>query len=252
MSFAIQLDLFRGPLDLLLFLIRKRELNILDIRVSEIIDQFMVYVDTLQFIDCNLAGEFISTAGWLLEIKSIESLPGEEEAVVELDNPRDDLVQQLLDYKKYRDAACLLEERGRRWQQNYARAADDCPRRSRDLADEPILDVELWDLVSAFGRIIREPQRALPSNIVYEETPIETHMVRIQERLKENGSTSFSELFKPGMHKTALVGIFLASLELVRNYHVRVEQYQLFGEIWLRCGDDWSFELPQHAMITSA
>ena len=252
MAFTLSLDLFQGPMDLLLYLIRKQELNILDIRISDIIGQFIDYVEVLDYIDCSIAGEFIAMASWLLEMKSLEVIPCEEETVEELEDPREDLVHQLLDYKKFRDASCLLEERGRRWQQNYARLADDCPRRSRDLAEEPILDVELWDLVSAFGRIIREPKGNLPANIVYEETPIQAHMARIQERLQENGVTSFSELFKPGMHKTTLVGIFLASLELVRNYHVCIEQYQLFGEIWLRCGEGWSKEIQGSLAVTSA
>lgn len=249
--FSVKLDLFRGPLDLLLFLIKRKELDVLTVRVSEIIDQFNEYVDILNYIDCDLAGDFIAMASWLLEMKSIESLPTEAEPVVEEEDPREDFVQQLLDYKKYRDAACLLEERGRRWQQNYARLANDCPPRTRDLAEEPILDVDLWDLVSAFGRIIKEPNGSVPTNIVYEETPIEAHMARIQERLAENGVTAFSELFKPGMHKTTLVGIFLALLELVRNYRVTVEQYQLFGEIWLRPGEGWTREI-NGKPITSA
>lgn len=249
--FAVKLNLFRGPMDLLLFLIKRKELDILNIRVSDIIEQFNEYVEILEFINCDTAGEFISMASWLLEMKSIEALPGEAEPIVEVEDPHEDFVQQLLDYKKYRDAACLLEERGRRWQQNYARLANDCPRRVRDLAEEPILEVDLWDLVSAFGRIIREPSHATTTNIVYEETPIEAHMARIQERLAENGVTAFSELFKPGMHKTTLVGIFLASLELVRNYRVIVEQYQLFGEIWLRTGDGWTREINETS-VTSA
>ncbi len=248
---TVKLDIFRGPLDLLLFLIKRKELNIADVRVSEIIDQFNEYVDILEYIDFDLAGEFVAKAGWLLEMSVQEALPGETEAVVEEEDPHEDFVQQLLDYKKYRDAACLLEERGRRWQQNYARLANDCPRRSRDLAEEPIMDVDLWDLVSAFGRIIKEPNGPVPTNIVYEETPIEAHMARIQDRLAENGITSFSELFKPGMHKTTLVGIFLASLELVRNYRVEVEQYQLFGEIWLHPGEGWTREI-NSAGVTSA
>ncbi len=251
MAFSVSLDLFRGPLDLLLFLIKRKELDVLSVRVDDIIDQFNDYIQIIEFIDCNTAGDFISMASWLLEMKSIESLPGEAEPVIEEENPQEDFVQQLLDYKKYRDAACLLEERGRRCQQNYARLANSCPRRARDLAEEPILDVDLWDLVSAFGRIIREPNGPVPANIVYEETPIEAHMARIQERLMENGVTSFSDLFKPGMHKTTLVGIFLASLELVRNYNVVVEQYQLFGEIWLRPGEGWTREI-NNQPVTSA
>ena len=103
----------------------------------------------------------------------------------------------------------------------------------RDPADEPIQEVELWDLVSAFGRIMRESEAAKPSSIVYDDTPIHVYMGRIHARLLETGRLAFRDLFDPSMHKSSLVGIFLAILELVRHHHVRVEQNALFGEVWI-------------------
>ncbi|MFH1264991.1 MAG: segregation/condensation protein A, partial [Planctomycetota bacterium] len=100
-------------------------------------------------------------------------------------------------------------------------------------AEQPIHEVELWDLVSAFGRIIRDTESARPSNIVYDETPIHVYMARIYDRLRERGQLAFSDLFQGGMHKSTLIGIFLAVLELVRHDRVRLEQNDLFGEIWL-------------------
>jgi segregation and condensation protein A len=91
----------------------------------------------------------------------------------------------------------------------------------------------LWDLVSAFGRIIRDSQSAQPASIVYDETPIHVFMEQIHERLSEHGRLAFSELFRPGMHKSTLVGIFLAILELVRHQHARTEQNEPFSEIWV-------------------
>ncbi len=107
------------------------------------------------------------------------------------------------------------------------------PHYPRNRAEEPIREVELWDLVSAFGRIIRENVATRPSNIVYDDTPIHTHMERIHARLIERGHLAFSDLFDAGMHKSKLIGVFLAVLELVRHHRVRVEQNDLFGEIWL-------------------
>ncbi len=114
-----------------------------------------------------------------------------------------------------------------------ARLSTDLPRPDRDLTDEPIQEVELWDLVSAFGRIMRETEAARPSSIVYDDTPIHVHMSRIHARLLEAGRLSFRDLFERSMHKSKLVGIFLAILELVRHHHIRVEQNTLFGEIWI-------------------
>ena len=105
------------------------------------------------------------------------------------------------------------------------------------MADEEIREVELWDLVSAFGRIMRDSQAARPSNIVYDDTPIHVYMAQIQARLNSEERLTFQKLFHEGMHKSALVGVFLAVLELVRNYHVRTEQNELFGEIWILPGE---------------
>jgi segregation and condensation protein A len=143
------------------------------------------------------------------------------------------LVRRLLEYKKYRDAASLLEERSRRWRERYPRLADDVPSHERDPASEPIHEVELWDLVSAFGRIMRETEAARPSSIVYDDTPIHVYMSRIHARLQEAGRLRFRDLFQPSMHKSTMIGIFLAILELVRHAQIRVDQNALFGEIWI-------------------
>ena len=155
-----------------------------------------------------------------------------------MEDPRQELVQRLLEYKRFRDAASILEERSRQWQQHYPRVANDLPGRDRNLAEEPIHEVELWDLVSAFGRIIRDNVAAKPSSIVYDDTPIHVYMARIHDLLRQRGQLSMSELFRTDMHKSALVGLFLAVLELDRHHRVRAEQNQLFGEIWLLLNPD--------------
>jgi len=233
MDFRVDLNTFRGPLDLLLYLVRKHEVDICDIPIAKITDQYLGYLGVLEQLDVNAVGDFLALASMLIEIKSQQVLPRADEIQDEVDDPRQELVQRLLEYKRYRDAASMLEERSRSWQQHYARQSDDLPRRERNLAEEPIQEVELWDLVSAFGRIIRETEATKPSNIVYDDTPIHVYMGRIHTQLLEKGRLSFSDLFSPGMHKSTLVGIFLATLELVRHYSVRVEQNDLFREIWI-------------------
>jgi segregation and condensation protein A len=233
MSFNVQLETFRGPLDLLLYLVRKHEVEIVDIPILAITEQFLEYMEILEQIEVNAVGDFLEMASTLIEIKSRLVLPrgGEEEG--DLEDPRQDLVERLLEYKKFRDAASLLEEQSREWQQRFPRQAIDLPPRERNLSDQPIQEVELWDLVSAFSRILRENNAQRPSNIVYDDTPIHVYMERIHEQLKSDGRIAFSELFQPGMHKSSLVGIFLACLELVRHHNVLCEQNDLFGEIWM-------------------
>lgn len=238
MTFCAQLKIFEGPLDLLLYLIRKNEVEIVDVRIAQITSQFIEYIELIQQLDLGEVGEFLAMASVLVEMKSQTLLPGEEETFDDYDDPKKDLVRQLLEYKSYRDAACSLEDRSRQWQQHYARQSCDLPPLARDPAEEPIHDVELWDLVSAMGRILRESAEAKgQSNIVYDDTPIHVHMERIHDLLKRRGRLSLSELYEIDMHKSMLIGIFLATLELVRNYNVRVEQEERFGQIWI-CAPD--------------
>jgi segregation and condensation protein A len=243
MSFLVNLDIFRGPLDLLLYLVRKHELEITDIPMALVTDQFLQYLDVLQVLDVNDVGEFLDMASTLIEIKSRLVLPRGGEETEDIDDPREDLVQRLLEYKKFRDAASLLEEQSRQWQRRLPRMANDLPPRQVDLAGQPLQELELWDLVSAFGRIVRESQIPQPSSIVYDDTPIHVHMQRIHEQMVREGRASFSQMFQPGMHKSALIGVFLAILELVRHHSVRTQQGDLHGEIWLLPGDQFGDSL---------
>ena len=238
MDFRIDLNVFRGPLDLLLYLVRKHEVEIVDIPIATITNQYLEYLTVLEQLDVNAVGDFLAMASTLIEIKSQQVLPRAGEVEDELDDPRQELVRRLLQYKKYRDAASILEERSRSWQQHYPRLENDLPPRERNLAEQPIHEVELWDLVSAFGRIIRDSEALRSPSIVYDDTPIHTYMERIVAQLAEKGHLAFSELFDPSMHKSTLVGIFLAVLELVRHSRIRVEQNELFSEIWVLPGPD--------------
>jgi segregation and condensation protein A len=234
MDFRVDLNIFRGPLDLLLYLVRKHEVEIADIPIALITDQYLQYIAVLEQLDVNAAGDFLAMASTLIEIKSQQVLPRSDEIEEEIEDPRHELVQRLLEYKKYRDAASMLEERSRQWQQHYPRLSSELGGRTRDWAEEPIHEVELWDLVSALGRIMRESEAIKPSSIVYDETPIHVYMGRIYDRLRDEGRLSFQHFFAAATHKSQLVGMFLAILELVRHHHLRVEQNDLFGEIWLR------------------
>lgn len=233
MDFRVDLAIFRGPLDLLLHLVRKHEVEIVDIPIAAITDQYLEYLSVLEQLNVDAVGDFLALAATLIEIKSQQVLPRADEVQDELEDPRQELVRRLLEYKKYRDAASILEERSRQWQQQFARLSGDVAPPARNLAEEPIHEIELWDLVSAFGRIIRETEAAKPSNIVYDDTPIRVYMQQIHARLLKQGRLVFSQLFPRGAHKSTHIGIFLAILELVRHRHILLEQNDLFGEIWL-------------------
>jgi len=245
MRFRVQLDMFSGPLDLLWYLVRKHELDVLDIPIALVTEQYLELITVLEQIDVNAVGDFLEVATRLMEIKSKLMLPRHEELETEepAEDPRQDIVQRLLEYKKYKDAASMLEDRGRDWQQRYARRASDASTTRIDPSDQPIQEVELWDLVSAFSRVIRDNAAAVPSAIRYDDTPIDVYMDRIRERLRSEPRVKFADLFEPAhsggdieepaLVKSQLVGIFLAVLELIRHHHVEVEQADLFGEIWV-------------------
>lgn len=247
MDFRVDLTMFRGPLDLLLYLVRKHELDIQNIPISLITEQYVQYMDVIEHLNVDEVGDFLEVASLLVEIKSRMVLPQVEESVdgeqIE-DDPRQELVQRLLEYKKYKDAASILSESGHDWQQRYPRVANDLPPRTVDPAEQPIHEVELWDLVSAIGRLMRESERLKPlTNIVYDDTPIHVYMQRIHENLLTDGEVHFSDMFEPHMHKSSMIGVFLAVLELARNYGVVVEQTGLHGDMVMRPGDNFKHSL---------
>ncbi len=239
MTFRVDLEAFRGPLDLLLYLVRKHEVEITDIPIALITDQYLESLAALEELDVDDVGDFLEMASTLLEIKSRLVLPQGDEEQEEIEDPRDELVQRLLEYKQLRDAASLLEEQSREWQQHFARQSDDLPPREPDLGNQPIQEVELWDLVSALGRVLRENQATQPSSIVYDDTPIHVYMEQIHQQLAKTGRASLSQWLTAGMHKSAMIGIFLAVLELVRHHSVRTQQDDLHGEIWILPGEQF-------------
>ena len=231
--FSAKLPFYQGPIDLLLYLVRKHELDILDVPIAEILEQYLDYLAILKQIDVNIIGDFLAMASTLIEIKSFKAFPSEETTEVEIETPKQELVKQLLEYKRYCDAARILQKRSENWQLRFPRHADDLPQRHRNLSEEPIQEIELWDLVSAFGRVLREALPSIKHDIIYDDTPITTHMNRIHQRLRIEKRIAFRQLFMPGQHKSTLVGIFLASLELVRHEFANVYQDINFGEIEL-------------------
>jgi segregation and condensation protein A len=236
MDYKVELDTFRGPLDLLLFLVKRNEVDLSDIPIARMLSQFLVYLQAIQVIDVEGAGEFLVMAATLMEIKSRMLLPRSAEEESEDADPRLELVKQLIEYKKYKEAAGLLEEQARLQMARLARVPPEAPT-PPDPAQQPLRKVELWDLVSAFGRLMRETAALQPPPIVMDETPIYVHMERIQAMLRERGRLSFREVFAPPLVRGRLLGLFLALLELIKGCLVAAEQSEAFGEIWLELPD---------------
>jgi len=232
MDYLVDLDTFRGPLDLLLYLVKRNEVDICDIAIARIADQFLEYLRVIETIDVERAGEFLVMAATLMEIKSRLLLPRNEELIDEEADPRQELVRQLLEYKKVKDAAALLEAQADRQLYRLPRFPVETAT-GADPSSQPLRAVELWDLVSAFGRLMRETLSLQPNQIVVDETPMQVHMDMILDRLKQTPRLPFTAFFTPPMTRSRLVGLFLAMLELIRMRQIEAHQEIPFGEIAL-------------------
>lgn len=231
MVYQVRLDAFHGPLDLLLYLVKRDEVDVLDIPIARLTEQFLEHLQVMQHLDVELAGEFLVMAATLMEIKSHSLVPSEEGVGGEEEpDPRRELVRQLLEYRKFKDAAQRLEERAERHATHLMRVQPEEPTQPDVPAVRP---VELWDLVSAFARLIRETQAAQPQAVVVDDTPQHVYEDLIRDRLRRYGRVAFIDLFAPPHHRARLIGLFLAALELIRRFEIWVEQPEPFGEIWL-------------------
>jgi len=232
MEYNVHLETFQGPLDLLLFLVKRHEIDIRDIPIAQVAEQFLEYLNVLKLIDVEWAVEFLVMASTIMEINSKMLLPRSEEELSEEDDPRLELVKQLIEYKKYKEAAALLEEQADRQLARLPRLPLDVPQPA-DPAQQPLRPVELWDLVSAFGRLMRETNALQPKQIVMDETPLHVHMEGILQMLARQPRVTFTAIFAPPHSYGRLLGLFLAILELMKANKILVEQPELFGEIWL-------------------
>ncbi len=235
-DYRVQLDVYNGPLDLLLYLIRREEVDIYDIPIARITDQYLGYVEVLQQIDPNAAGEFLVLATMLMEIKTRLLLPRPtvEGTDQEMIDPRLELVRQLLEYKRFKDAAGQLAEAADEQSRRFARQPTGLTPEDRGHVD---LDtVQLWDLVEAFRDVMAKTGRMV-HEVVYDDTPIALHATDLVDRLqREGGSLVFASIFE-GRTKSECIGLFLALLELVRQHRVRAEQEAVFAPIYIHLLD---------------
>jgi segregation and condensation protein A len=236
-DYRVQLDLFCGPLDLLLYLVRRNEVGAVDLPLAAIAEQFQEFLSVLEFLDLDLIGDFLVMASTLMEIKSREVLPQvaeeTEEEDAEADVGHSELISRLLEYKKYKDAANSLEQRAAEWQERYPRLHDDRPVVDRDHAADPIREVELWDLVSALSRVLQKKVVEQTRSIRYDDTPISTYVEQIGERVRREERVAFTDLFEGTNLRSKIIGLFLAVLELLRHHGFRAEQPLDYGEIYI-------------------
>jgi segregation and condensation protein A len=231
-NYRVQLDSYSGPMDLLLYLIRREEVNIYDIPITHILDQYIQYVRLLEVMDPDGVGEFLVLAATLMEIKSRMLLPKPPPEVDDGDllDPRADLVRQLLAYRAFREAAGQLGERAETHAQRFGRPKIQLPNDDENEVD--IEDAQIWDLLTAFNKLLASigAKRGV-HEVLYDDTPSALHAADIQDRLQREGpSMPFERIFE-GRSRSEMIGLFLALLELIRQDRVRIEQTDVFGPI---------------------
>ncbi|MBM4113677.1 MAG: chromosome segregation protein ScpA [Phycisphaerae bacterium] len=239
-DYKVRLDSFEGPLDLLLFLVRRHEVDINDIPIHLLTEQYLDFLQQIDTVDVDLAGEFLVMAATLVEIKSRALAPtrrtGEEgaEAAPEVDadplDPRADLVRQLIEYQKYRGAAEDLESLRRRRADRAEASGGALPDAAPGADEDPPIDIEdahVLDLLKAYERIIVavDFSRLGEHRVEYDDTPIELYEADLVDHLTRapDRRATLTDLFR-GRRRSDMVGLFLALLELVRNQRVRVDQ----------------------------
>lgn len=233
-DYKVELDVFEGPLDLLLYLIKRDEVDIYDIPIEHITNQYMEYLDVLKMLDLNIAGEFIVMAATLMMIKSRMLLPVEdrsENEEEEEEDPRWDLVRQLVEYKKFKDIAGQLQEREFRQENIFEFGGKNVVEKDPDDAGLAVQDVSLFDLITAFQEVLK---KAPPESLG--EIAADTHTVAdkidyVLKVVRKDGSIRFSHMFGSSASRNEIICTFLAMLELLRLRHIKAVQDEHFGEI---------------------
>jgi segregation and condensation protein A len=239
-EYRVNLDIYNGPLDLLLYLIRRDEVDIYDIPISRITTQYLDYVDLLKTIDLDAAGEFMVMAATLMEIKSALLLPSQETPegeTQESGDPRLTLVHQLLEYKKYKDFARDLDESAAQQAAQYPRSQADLAKLHDELRQQQEYDLEglqIWDLFDAFQRLMKATLAGKRLHeVIHDDTPIDVYEADILDRAQHEQPLTFASVFAGRTSRSEMVGLFLAMLELIRLKLVRVEQEQVLGPIYI-------------------
>ena len=231
--YKIKLPEFEGPMDLLLHLIKENKVDIYDIPISLITGQYLEYIEIMKELDLEIAGEFLVMAATLIQIKSRMLLPPDEEVPPEeMEDPRLELVQRLLEYQAFKDAASILKEKEDERLKIFGRPPEIPVEEKALLPELYLFDVNLFDLLAAFKKLLINAPPEMRT-ITRETLTVKDKMVHIVDMIENIESIRFEELFKESFTRVQLIVTFLALLELLRLGLARVYQEQQFGNIWV-------------------
>lgn len=221
----VRLDIFEGPLDLLLYLIKKDHLNITDIPITKVVDQYLQFLELMKFLDINIASEYLVMAATLINIKSKMLLPQPAQPEEPEVDPREELVKKLLEYEKFKEVAGFLRTKEQERLKYVTRTS------AQTGEKEVFLEASIFDLISAFKTALKEVPRDIFFEIIKDEFTVEQKIHDLLHLLLARDKIPLEELFASAKHKLEVVVIFLAILELIKIREVITIQEQLFGPI---------------------
>ena len=233
MSYKLKLDIFEGPLDLLLYLIKKNDIDICDIPIAQITDQYLEYIDLMKLMDLEVIGDFLVMAATLMQIKSKMLLPPDpsQQEEEEID-PRDELVKRLQEYKMFKEIAEKLKEKELFRQNFFGRNMDEeLSKEIKEDAKEVYFEANLFDLINAFTKALRKFKEETVYQVNKEEYTVEQKIHEILHLLLEKESIMLTELFDKAKSKIEVIVTFMSILELIRLREILVMQKRLFDDI---------------------
>jgi len=255
-GYRVNLEAFAGPMDLLLYLVRTEEVDIYDIPITKITEQYLKYIEMLKNLNIDLAGDFLVMAATLMHIKSAMLLPKAQPDQIEAEDfqdPRAELIRQLLEYKKFKDAANLLDACAARQKQRTARPETIIDKLKDDNEPEVDMDnVSVWDLLEAFDTILQATGASYDISHIPDDTPIDLYQIEILHRLQTEGAMPFERIFEGKGNRLAMVGFFLAMLELIKDSLVAAEQQDVHSPIYVNALTDEPAEQAVQKTILAA
>lgn len=234
-GYRVVLESFTGPLDLLLYLIKRDEVDIYDIPIARVTEQYLEHVRLMQALDLEVAGEFLVMAATLMRIKAKMLLPRPEvEGEEEEEDPREELVRRLLEYRRFKNAAERLKERAEERLHRVGRGRLDLEEPEEEEPGELEIPVDLVGLLRTFAQLIERAPRMEPYEVILDEFTLEEKVERIESVLVRDGEVEFTDLFEGGASRAEVIVTFIAMLELLRLQRIRLRQSAIFGRIWIR------------------
>ncbi|MBI4227417.1 MAG: segregation/condensation protein A [Candidatus Omnitrophica bacterium] len=232
MTYRVTLPVFEGPLDLLLFLIKQNHIDITNLPIADVVEQYLEYLGLMQILDLEIAGDFLVMAATLLQIKSTMLLPPEETPPEEDEpDPRAELIRKLLEYQQFKAAADRLQDLERQRLAVFTRTPPDGQRLAEEVVEEPFFEASLFDLLTALSKVLRKVPKEIFHEIVKDEFTVEQKTEALRAQLMRQPCVAFSRLFEQAKSKLEVITTFLALLELIRQRFLVARQGEMFGEI---------------------